>query len=140
MPDEGPGFDLEAATLEEFLKLLKRREEGEVPDREDPDGLRRAVFVARLREARGSRYPFPKVVRRVVAAFAHGADVVCLRRTTSSAVEPPETAGVTEERQRAVYDELRAGIERGLEEAGLAHEVPVYEGFLCRSVRSGESG
>lgn len=134
MPSEGPGFEVEAATVGEFLKLLKRREEDEAPAREASDEILWAVFVARLQEVRSSRYPFPKVTRRVVAAFAHGGDVVCLRRITSSAVELPETAAVTEGRQRAVYDEVRAKIEHGIQDMGL--DVPVYEGSLRHSSES----
>jgi hypothetical protein len=85
----GPGFEVEAATVEEFLRLLKERERGESFVGEPEAPLRRAVFVARIGEARSSRYGFPKVIRYVVAAFAYGWDIVCHRRLTSSAVEMP---------------------------------------------------
>lgn len=132
MTNEAPGFEVEAASVEEFLRLLREREGDEAAQGVPSSPLLRAVFVARLQEVRRSRYPFPKVVRRVVAAFAHGADVVCLRRITSSAVELPEMARTFEEGQRAVYEELRAEVERGLGEADLG--IPLYEGSLCRSV------
>lgn len=132
VPDEGLGFEVEAATMDEFLRLLKKREEDQAPAREDLGRLRGAVFVARLREVRSSRYPFPKVTRRVVAAFARGEGVVCLSRITSNAVELPETKRTTEGWQRAVHEGVLAEITRGLEEAGLANEVPVYEGSLYR--------
>lgn len=128
MPKGEFDLDLEVATVEEFLWLLRERTED---SRGGP--LQRAVFVARLRESRGSRYPFPKVTRRVVAAFARRGGVVCLSSTTSNSVELPEMARAAEERQRAVHEEVLSEIRRGLEEAGLANEVPIYEGFLRRS-------
>jgi hypothetical protein len=128
------GFQVEAATVEEFLRLLEEREGRESAPAGHHGSPRGAVFVARMLDRRNSRFGYPSVTRHVVAAFAHGGDVVCLRRTTSHAVELPETAGMTEGRQRAVYDEIRAGIELGLEDIGL--EVPVYEGSLRRSLDS----
>lgn len=124
------GFEVEAATLEEFLRLLRAREKG-MDSRAGSRGLlRSAVFVARIREDRSSRYAFPKVTRLVVAAFAYGRDVVCCRRFVSNAVELPEMMGKLEERQRSVHEELRVEIGRGLEEANLG--VPLYEGTLRR--------
>jgi hypothetical protein len=133
--DPVAGFEVEATTVEEFLRLLKKREGGEASVRQDPGALRRAVFVARMLYRRDSRFGYPSVTRYVVAAFAYGRDVVCCRRATSHAVELPELARMTEERQRAAYDELRAEIERGLEELGL--RVPVREGLLRRAAGNG---
>lgn len=122
-------FEVEAASVEEFVQLLKEREE-EAPAREPRGATRRAVFVAQMLDQRGSSYGYPVVHRFVVAAFAYGRDAVSYRRTTSNAVELPEIAGRTEERQQAAYEEIRAEIERGLREVGL--DLPVYEGFLRR--------
>lgn len=127
----GSGFEIEAATVEEFLWLLKEREEDQAASGVRRSPLRRAVFIARMLERRASRFGYPKITRHVVAAFAHGGDVVCCRRTTSNAVELPEIASSTEERQRAVYDEMRSEIGRSIEEANL--DVPLYEGYLRRS-------
>jgi hypothetical protein len=132
--DPGPGFQVEAANVEEFLRLLKEREESESAPAGHHGSPRRAVFVARMLDRRSSRFGYPSVTRYVVAAFAHGGDVVCLRRTSSHAVELPELARTTEERQRAAYDELRAEIERGMEDADM--EVPLYVGHLRRSAES----
>lgn len=123
-------FEVEAASVEEFVQLLKEREEEEAPAREPRGATRRAVFVAQMLDQRGSSYGYPVVHRFVVAAFAYGRDAVSYRRTTSNAVELPEIAGRTEERQQAAYEEIRAEIERGLREVGL--DLPVYEGFLRR--------
>jgi hypothetical protein len=126
--EPGPGFEVEAATVEEFLQLLREREEVG----SDPVGtrgaLREAVFVAGVRETRGSRYGFPKVIRYAIAAFAYGRGVACHRRLTSSAVELPEVTRTLEERQQEACDELRAEVKRGLEEASL--RVPLCEGSL----------
>jgi hypothetical protein len=127
----GPGFEVEAATVEEFLRLLEERERHD-PAFEGPQNfLRRAVFVARMLEQRSSRFSYPLVTRYVVAAFAYGPDIVCLRRTTSHAVELPETVDMTEKRQRAVYEEMRAEVGRGMEDANV--DVPLYEGCLRRA-------
>jgi hypothetical protein len=133
-----PIFEVEATTVEEFLRLLKQREEGQAASRGSGGATKRAVFVARMLDRCGSSYGHPLVTRYVVAAFAYGPDAVFYRRTTSNAVELPEIAGRTEERQQEAYEEIRTEIERGLEEIGL--ELPVYEGSLHRptSSRNGE--
>jgi hypothetical protein len=130
--DPGRIFEIEAASVEEFLRLLEEREEGESSARENPDTLSRAVFVARMLDQRGSRFGYPSVTRQVVAAFVHGRGVVYLRTTASHTVELPENARITEVRHREAYEELREGIQRGLEEADLS--VPLYEGYLRRTV------
>jgi hypothetical protein len=132
MTEHGPasGSEMEAATVEEFLQLLKEREEHEASRRGSRSPLLRAVFVARMFDQRSSRYGFPLVTRYVVAAFAYGRDLVSYRRTTSNAVELLETAVRTEERQREVYEEVVAEIARRLDEEGV--RVPIYEGRLRR--------
>lgn len=135
--EHGPasGFEIEAATVEEFLRLLKEREEHEASSGGSRSPLRRAVFVARMLDQRSSRYGFPLVTRYVVAAFAYGRDLVSYRRTTSNAVELPETAVRTEERQREAYEEVVAEIERGLDEEDV--RLPIYEGRLRRAEELG---
>ena len=130
MTDEesGPTFGVEAATVEEFLRLLKEREEGEASLRGPRGATRRAVFVAQMLDQRSSSYGYPSVRRYVVAAFAYGRDLVSYRRTTSSAVELPEIASRAAERQQEAYEEIRADIDRGLIGVGL--DLPVYEGSL----------
>jgi hypothetical protein len=133
-----PGFDLEAATVEEFLWLLKERERGESASEEPRSRLGRAVFILQLEEVRSSRYASPKVTRHVVAAFAYGPNLVCCRRTTSHAVELPRTVVRTEDRQRAVYEEMKAEVARGVEEANIS--VRLYEGCLRSSAEPGGNG
>ena len=133
-----PGFEIEAATVEEFLQLLKEREEHEASLRGLNSPLRRAVFVARMFDQRSSRYDFPLVTRYVVATFAYGRDLVSYRRTTSNAVELPETAARTEERQREAYEEVVAQIERGLDHEDI--RLPIYEGRLRRAEEPGGEG
>lgn len=134
----GSAFEVEAASVEEFLRLLGGRESAEGSRLEQRGAARRAVFVAQLLDRRGSGYGFPKVRRYVVAAFAYGPDVVSYKRTTSNAVELPEIAGKTAERQREAYEEVRAEIEHGIEGANL--EVPVHEGFLLHPTSPGDEG
>ena len=130
MTDEGQGstFGVEAATVEEFLRLLKEREENQEPLREPRGASRRAVFVAQLLDRRNSGYGYPAVRRFVVAAYAYGRDLVSYKRTTSSAVELPEIAEKAAERQQETYEEIRAELERGLERMGL--DLSGYEGSL----------
>jgi translation initiation factor 2B subunit (eIF-2B alpha/beta/delta family) len=137
--DEEPGstFGVEAATVEEFLRLLKEREEGEASLGGPRGATRRAVFVAQMLDQRSSSYGYPSVRRYVVAAFAYGRDLVSYRRTTSSAVELPEIASRAAERQQDAYEEIRANIERGLEGMGL--DLPVYEGSLRHSAEPHEN-
>jgi len=126
-------LEIEAATVEELLRLLGDRERAEAALAARRGPLRSAVFVARTLEERSSRFGHPKVTRRVVAAFAHGPDLVCCRRTTSSAVELPEMAATTEGRQIAAYEGMRAEIARGLKE-----RVSVYHctGAVCAASES----
>jgi hypothetical protein len=131
-PDSSLGFEIEAATVEEFLRLLRERESRATAGGSSSP-LRRAVFLARILDQRSSRFGYPLVTRRVVAAFAYGRGTVCCQRITSNAVELPELASRTEERQRAACEEMRAEIERGLEEFDLLGDVPFYEGCLRRA-------
>lgn len=130
MTDKEPGrtFGVEAVTVEEFLRLLKEREEGETSPGGQRSATRRAVFVAQMLDQRSSSYGYPSVRRYVFAAFAYGRDLVSLSRTSTSAVELPEIASRAAERQQEAYEEIKADIERGLEGMGL--DLPVYEGFL----------
>jgi len=70
-PGSSPDLEIEAATVEDFLRLLKERE-----GRAAPEGsrslLRRAVFLARILDQRSSRFGYPLVTRHVVAAFVYG--------------------------------------------------------------------
>jgi hypothetical protein len=135
--ERGPTFGVEAATVEEFLRLLKEREEGEASLGGLRGAPRRAVFVAQMLDQRSSSYGYPSVRRYVVAAFAYGRDLVSYSRTTSSAVELPEIASRAAERQQEAYEEIRVDIERGLEGMGL--DLPVYEGSLRRPAEPGEN-
>ena len=130
MTNSEPGFEIEVASVEEFLKLLKKRGE-----QEGTGAMRKAVFVAQMMDRRPSNYGFPLISRYVVAAFAFGRDRVSYTRTTSNAVELPETVTKTEDRQQEAYDEMRGEIERGLEELDL--HIPVHEGFLCHPSDTG---
>ncbi len=134
MTNSEPGFEIEVASVEEFLKLLKEREE-ERGEQEGNGATRKAVFVAQMMDRRPSNYGFPLVRRYVVAAFAYGRDQVSYTRTTSNAVELPEMVTKTEDRQQEAYDEMRQEIERGLEELSL--HVPVHEGFLRHPADTG---
>ena len=128
MDQSGSAFEVEAVSVEEFLRLLKKREVAETPRRSP---ARQAVFVAQLWDTRRSnRYAFPKVTRHVVATFAYGTDIVSYKTTTSNAVELPEIATELAERQRETCEQVRSEIERRIAEANLG--VPVHEGLLRR--------
>lgn len=127
MSDPEPGFDIAVASIEEFLKLLKERED-ESGDQREKVSMRKAVFMAQMLDRRPSNYGFPLIRRYVVAAFAYGRDRVSYTRTTSNTIELPETVTKVEDRQKEAYEEMRAEIERGLDDMDLG--VPVHEGFL----------
>lgn len=131
-------FEVEAVSGEEFLRLLSGREDAKNPPGSPHGAARRAVFVAPLQDVTGGMYAFPKVTRRVVAAFAYGADMVSLTRTTSSAIELPEVARELADRQREACEQLRVEIERGIDDANL--RVPVYEGRLPQPRGRGVDG
>lgn len=124
----GSTFRMEATSVEEFLRLLSGRETAVGQSRGPRDSVQRTVFVTPLQGVMSGRYGSPKVTRSVVAAFAFGAYIVTYTRTTSNAVELPKVASKLAERQREACEQLRAEIERGLEESDL--RVPVHEGVL----------
>jgi hypothetical protein len=134
--ERDPSFGIETATVEEFLRLLQGREDDETSSREFRGATRKAVFVAQMLDQRSTSYGYPSVRRYVVAAFAYGRDQVSYSRITSSAVELPEIAGRTAERQHEAYEVIRAEIERGLERMGL--DLPLFEGSLRSSAEPGE--
>lgn len=128
MDKPGSAIGVEAASVEEFLRLLRDRE-GSADRPRGPRSVNpMAVFVSSLHDVTSGRYAFPKVVRHVLAAFTCGPNVVSYRRTTSNAIELPEVARKLAERQREACEQLRTEIERGLKKSGL--RVPVREGFL----------
>lgn len=135
MSSPEPGFEIEAASVEEFLKLLKVREDERGGQTRDL-ATRKAVFVAQMMDRRPSNYGFPLMRRYVVAAFSYGKDRVSYTRTTSNAVELPEMVTKVEDRQKEVYEEIRGEIERGLEELNLS--LPIHEGFLHHPSDNGQ--
>lgn len=134
--ESGSAFEVEVATVEEFLRILAEREGAETSTMEPREIARRAVFVAQLLDRRSTSYGYPAVRRYVVAAFAYGRDLISYMRTTSSAVELPDMVEKIEERQQAAYEEIRAEIGRGLEERRL--DVPIHEGSLRHPLRANE--
>lgn len=134
MTNPESGFEIEVVSIEEFLRLLKEREE-EQTDRNAQGIIRRAIFIAQMMDRRPSNYGFPLIRRYVVVAFAYEMDRVSYTRTTSNAVELPETVTKTEDRQQEAYEEIRRNIERGLQELNL--HVPIHEGFLRHPADTG---
>lgn len=134
MTNPDPGFEIEVPSVEEFMKLLKEREE-ESGDQKGNVSTRKAVFIAQMMDRRPSNYGFPLIRRCVVAAFAYGRDRISYTMTTSNAVELPEMVTKVEERQKEAYEEMRVEIERGLEDLDL--RVPVHAGFLHNSAENG---
>lgn len=120
-------YEIEVATIEEFLRLLDERETS-AASRDSGEGVRRGVFVARISGERTSRFGFPSVRRYVVASFVYGRDLISYKVTTSSIVELPELVRGMEERQRSAYEQVRSEIETGLQKMSSA--VPVHEGCL----------
>ncbi|WP_119069917.1 hypothetical protein [Rubrobacter indicoceani] len=122
-----PVYEVEVATIEEFLRLLDERESSAV-SRDSGECVRRGVFIARISEKRTSRFGFPSVRRYVVASFVYGRDLVSYRVATSSIVELPELVKSMEERQQSAYEQVRGDISRSLAER--FPDVSIYEGNL----------
>lgn len=128
-------FELEAASIEEFLDLLERRERDPVVAGNESTGpfVRRAVCVTRLFDRRPSDHAFPIITRYVAAAFAYGEDLVSYRITTSNGMEMPSPADDVEKmakRQQETYEDVRSRVEQRIEELGISSRVPIVEGFL----------
>lgn len=136
MTDAEPGFEVEVASVGEFLRLLRERDEAR-PGRQGRSASGKAMFVAQTIDRWPSNYLFPLIRRYVVAAFTYGRDRVSCTRATSNAVELPETVAKIEDRQREAHEEIRAEIERGLEDSDL--NVPVHEGFLRHPADNGRA-
>lgn len=134
MSNPEAGFEIQAASVEEFLKLLKEREE-ESGGQKEKVSTPKAVFVTQMMDRRPSNYGFPLIRRYVIAAFVYGRDRVSYTRTTSNAVELPEVVTKVEDRQKEAYEEIRTDIERGLDDLDL--RVPIYEGFLRHPTDNG---
>ena len=132
LTDEKRGaFELEPATLEEFLEILALRGLG---DGLPPEGaLRRAVCVTRLFDRHSSQYGFPVVRRYVLVAFAYGEDLVTYRESTSHQMEMPEEAKKLAARQDEAYERLRGAVLAKAGGLGRRGEVRVLEGFLHHS-------
>ena len=135
--ERGLTFEVEVATVEEFLRLLREWEESEASLTGPRGAVRRAVFVAQQLDRRDSGYGYASVRRYVVATFAYERDLVSYRRTTSSAVELPDVASRAAEQQQQAYEETRTEIERALESMGL--NLLVYEGSLRHPAMTSEN-
>ncbi len=131
---QGPGtFEIETGSIEEFLGLLKEREDDEAV--EALTLPRRAVWVEQLHDRSHTGYSFPMVRRYVLAIFSYGEDVVSYRIDVSHGLEIPDAPGSEkpQEGQRYAYERLREEITDDLGALGLATRVPVLRGYLHHS-------
>lgn len=134
MTNTEPDFEVEVPSVGEFLRLLKEQDE-ELAGRQGYGASGKAIFVTQMLDRRPSNYGFPLIRRYIVAAFAYGRGRVSYTRTTSNAVELPETVPEIKDRQQGAYEEVLTEIERGLEDSDL--RVPVHEGFLRHVAEDG---
>lgn len=128
---QGPGpFEIETGSIEEFVGLLKDREEdGAVGALTLP---RRAVWMEQLHDRSYTGYTFPMVRRYVLAVFSYGDDVVSFRVDVSHGLEIPDTpdSEKPQESHRLAYERLRGEMAERLDGLGLATGVPVLRGYL----------
>lgn len=88
----------------------------------------KVVFFPRFLGTRPEALSPRGALRRILATFAYGPDIVSYKRTTSSAAELPEVSKDLVARRREACERLRVEVERGIGEANLG--VPVREGHL----------
>lgn len=131
------GFEVEAGSVEEFLRLLDEREaerkRGVLPSVEPLP--RTAVYVAPLQDIRhgGNGMPWPSVRRYVLAGFAYGEDLVSYRVDVSSGMEFPDGPDRDKPRElhNRIYEDLKTRIGDWAVYQG--HErVRVLDGYLHR--------
>lgn len=129
------GYRIEPETLEGSVDLLRAREgeraRGVLAGAEPVP--RRAVFVSRLLDRRGTSIGAPMVRRYVVAGFAYGEDLVSFEETVSHAVEfphGPDSSEARRERQVEVYERFRDELRGRIAAVGLEGHVPVLDGHL----------
>lgn len=130
------GFEIEASTLEEFLRLLQERQaERDRGTIYEVEALpRRAVSIAQLHDQRGSNTGFPVIRRYVLVAFAYGEDLVSYELQTSHDLEfphgPSEATEKPCERHDEAYEETKVRVRDWIASSSMTERVPILEGYL----------
>lgn len=111
VPQETAVFVVEPAEIGGWLDLLAERQADEQAKRiADETYLtpltRRAVYVGRYYDQRGSQYGFPHVTRYVLASYIYSSEIVRLKRITSSEIEFPNTHYGDREHPADIHDRV----------------------------------
>ncbi len=125
-----PPYELEAAGLEEFLRLLEiRLREPGVSEQSLP---RRAVCVADMFDQSSTEIGIARVRRYIRAAFVYGDDLVSLQLVSSNGYEHPDPQEVRklEDKQSRLLDRVREGIAATIDDQGLSTWCPIVKAFI----------
>jgi hypothetical protein len=125
-----PPYELEAAGLEEFLRLLQIRIKE--PQASEESLPRRAVCVADMYNQSSTEIGVARVKRYVRAAFVYGDDLVSLQLVSSDGYEHPNPEEVCklEEKQTRLLDKVRDSVTAEIEDSGLCERFPVVKAFI----------
>ena len=125
-----PPYELEAAGLEEFLRLLQIRiKESQASEESLP---RRAVCVADMYDQSSTEIGVARVKRYVRAAFVYGDDLVSLQLVSSDGYEHPNPEEVCklEEQQTRLLVKVRESVTAAIDDQGMSSQVPVIKAFI----------
>ncbi len=125
-----PPYELEAAGLEEFLRLLQIRIKE--PQAFEESLSRRAVCVADMYDQSSTEIGVARVKRYVRAAFVYGDDLVSLQLVSSNGYEHPDPEQVSklEEKQTQLLDRVRESVAATIDEQTLRDRFPVVKAFI----------
>lgn len=125
-----PPYELEAAGLEEFLRLLQIR--NKEPQASEESLPRRAVCVADMYDQSSTEIGVARVKRYVRAAFVYGDDLVSLQLVSSDGYEHPNPEEVRklEQLQTRLLDKVRDSVAAAIEDSGLTAQSPVVKAFI----------
>ncbi len=125
-----PPFELEAAGLDEFLRLLEIRVRE--PKASEDTLPRRAICVADMYDQGTTEIGIARVKRYVRAAFVYGDDLVSLQLVSSHGYEhlDPDEVRKLEEKQTGLLAKVRDSVTAAIDEQGLGAEFPIVKAFI----------
>lgn len=128
-------FELEAAGLDEFLRLLQIRVRE--PSAAEESLPRRAVCVADMYDQNLTQIGIARVKRYVRAAFVYGDDLVSLQLVSLQLVSShgyehpdPEQVRKLEEQQTRLLDNIRDSVTAAIDDQGMSSQAPVIKAFI----------
>ncbi len=125
-----PPYELGAAGLDEFLRLLEARLSE--PKASEESLPRRAICLADMYGQSSTEIGVARIKRYVRAAFVYGEDLVSLQLVSSNGYEHPDSEQVRklEEQQTRLLDNVRDSVNAATQEQGLTVRFPVVTAFI----------